>query len=267
MRGAVGRGIIPSRASERSLSLHRARSGSTWRACARPSSGSRPAMPARRSSMPPWPSPLSRREDGSGEAAFLLTRRADGLRAHGGQWALPGGRCDEGETVGAGGAARASRGDRPLARRRRRARHARRLSDALGLSRHAGGGVGGTAARAGRQPRGGGLGPPHRARRYRPRRRRRLRHHPAERAARRARPDRRQPGARADGGLRSTSSASCSPAAPPASPTSSSPCSPGAESASPSPRPRCHPGPCARDPSLGLRRCLRRAGSRRQAPG
>lgn len=34
-----------------------------------------------------------------GEAAFLLTKRTDRLRAHGGQWALPGGRCDEGETV------------------------------------------------------------------------------------------------------------------------------------------------------------------------
>ena len=38
-------------------------------------------------------------EDGSGEAAFLLTRRAKGLRGHSGQWALPGGRCDSGETV------------------------------------------------------------------------------------------------------------------------------------------------------------------------
>ena len=36
--------------------------------------------------------------DGSGEAGFLLTRRAEGLRSHGGQWALPGGRCDKGET-------------------------------------------------------------------------------------------------------------------------------------------------------------------------
>jgi len=36
--------------------------------------------------------------DGSGEAAFLLTRRAAKLRAHGSQWALPGGRCDDGET-------------------------------------------------------------------------------------------------------------------------------------------------------------------------
>jgi 8-oxo-dGTP pyrophosphatase MutT (NUDIX family) len=36
--------------------------------------------------------------DGSGATAFLLTRRAHGLRFHGGQWALPGGRCDEGET-------------------------------------------------------------------------------------------------------------------------------------------------------------------------
>src|SRR5205823_3008402 len=36
--------------------------------------------------------------DGSGEAAFLLTRRAARLRAHGSQWALPGGRCDDGES-------------------------------------------------------------------------------------------------------------------------------------------------------------------------
>ena len=32
-----------------------------------------------------------------GSAAFLLTRRSEALRSHGGQWALPGGRCDEGE--------------------------------------------------------------------------------------------------------------------------------------------------------------------------
>jgi len=38
-------------------------------------------------------------DDGSGETAFLLTRRASALRAHGGQWALPGGRCDPGETL------------------------------------------------------------------------------------------------------------------------------------------------------------------------
>ena len=31
--------------------------------------------------------------------ALLLTLRAAGLRAHRGQWALPGGRCDEGETA------------------------------------------------------------------------------------------------------------------------------------------------------------------------
>jgi 8-oxo-dGTP pyrophosphatase MutT (NUDIX family) len=35
--------------------------------------------------------------DGSG-TALLLTRRAAGLRAHSNQWALPGGRCDQGET-------------------------------------------------------------------------------------------------------------------------------------------------------------------------
>src|ERR1700721_174533 len=37
-------------------------------------------------------------DDGSGQTAFLLTRRAAELRAHGGQWALPGGRCDPGES-------------------------------------------------------------------------------------------------------------------------------------------------------------------------
>lgn len=36
--------------------------------------------------------------DAQDGAAFLLTRRAARLRAHGGQWALPGGRCDAGET-------------------------------------------------------------------------------------------------------------------------------------------------------------------------
>jgi 8-oxo-dGTP pyrophosphatase MutT (NUDIX family) len=36
--------------------------------------------------------------DRSGETALLLTLRAAGLRAHRGQWALPGGRCDAGET-------------------------------------------------------------------------------------------------------------------------------------------------------------------------
>ena len=34
----------------------------------------------------------------AGETALLLTRRAAGLRAHRAQWALPGGRCDVGET-------------------------------------------------------------------------------------------------------------------------------------------------------------------------
>jgi 8-oxo-dGTP pyrophosphatase MutT (NUDIX family) len=37
-------------------------------------------------------------DDGPGGTALLLTLRAAGLRAHRGQWALPGGRCDEGET-------------------------------------------------------------------------------------------------------------------------------------------------------------------------
>jgi 8-oxo-dGTP pyrophosphatase MutT (NUDIX family) len=37
--------------------------------------------------------------DAPGEAAFLLTKRTPKLRAHGGQWALPGGRVDPGETI------------------------------------------------------------------------------------------------------------------------------------------------------------------------
>lgn len=37
-------------------------------------------------------------EGAAGTTAFLLTERATGLRAHSGQWALPGGRCDAGET-------------------------------------------------------------------------------------------------------------------------------------------------------------------------
>jgi 8-oxo-dGTP pyrophosphatase MutT (NUDIX family) len=35
--------------------------------------------------------------DDAGRPCFLLTRRAAGLRRHAGQWALPGGRLDEGE--------------------------------------------------------------------------------------------------------------------------------------------------------------------------
>ncbi len=38
-------------------------------------------------------------DDGSGETAFVLTKRGRDLRAHKGQYALPGGRCDEGESA------------------------------------------------------------------------------------------------------------------------------------------------------------------------
>jgi 8-oxo-dGTP pyrophosphatase MutT (NUDIX family) len=38
-------------------------------------------------------------DDGSGETSLLLTRRTHRLRAHGGQWALPGGLCEPGETT------------------------------------------------------------------------------------------------------------------------------------------------------------------------
>ena len=39
--------------------------------------------------------------DAAGGTAVLLTLRAAGLRAHSSQWALPGGRCDAGETPAA----------------------------------------------------------------------------------------------------------------------------------------------------------------------
>src|ERR1700676_4979332 len=41
---------------------------------------------------------LAEAGDAASGTALLLTLRAAGLRAHRGQWALPGGRCDEGET-------------------------------------------------------------------------------------------------------------------------------------------------------------------------
>lgn len=38
-------------------------------------------------------------DDGAGDAAFILTRRAERLSAHSGQYALPGGRVDGGESA------------------------------------------------------------------------------------------------------------------------------------------------------------------------
>src|SRR5260370_33173087 len=61
-----------------------------------------PRLPAREATCGLTPAAVAitlvEAQDGSGATAFLLTRRAHGLRFHGGQWALPGGRCDEGET-------------------------------------------------------------------------------------------------------------------------------------------------------------------------
>ena len=37
--------------------------------------------------------------DDFGRVCFILTRRREGLRRHGGQWALPGGRLEDGETA------------------------------------------------------------------------------------------------------------------------------------------------------------------------
>jgi 8-oxo-dGTP pyrophosphatase MutT (NUDIX family) len=45
---------------------------------------------------------LTDADDGSGETALILTGRVAGLRSHGGQWALPGGRIDAGETPAQG---------------------------------------------------------------------------------------------------------------------------------------------------------------------
>src|SRR5450631_3394953 len=42
---------------------------------------------------------LTEAADAADGTAVLLTLRTAGLRAHRGQWALPGGRCDEGETA------------------------------------------------------------------------------------------------------------------------------------------------------------------------
>ena len=41
---------------------------------------------------------LAEADAAAGGTALLLTLRASGLRAHSNQWALPGGRCDDGET-------------------------------------------------------------------------------------------------------------------------------------------------------------------------
>ena len=41
---------------------------------------------------------VDRGDDDADETALLLTRRASSLRSHRAQWALPGGRCDAGET-------------------------------------------------------------------------------------------------------------------------------------------------------------------------
>ncbi|HXW25322.1 MAG TPA: CoA pyrophosphatase [Xanthobacteraceae bacterium] len=44
---------------------------------------------------------LVQADEPAGAAAFVLTRRTADLRAHRNQWALPGGRCDAGETAAA----------------------------------------------------------------------------------------------------------------------------------------------------------------------
>ncbi len=80
--------------------------------------------------------------DDEGRACFLLTRRADRLRAHARQWALPGGRIDPGETAeGAALRELAEEVGLTLGAYAVLGR-AGRLPDALGVRHHAGGGVG-----------------------------------------------------------------------------------------------------------------------------
>lgn len=55
--------------------------------------------PHRQDELRPAAVALAITADEDGNACFLLTRRAAGLRAHSGQWALPGGRLDDGESA------------------------------------------------------------------------------------------------------------------------------------------------------------------------
>ena len=125
-----------------------------------------------------------RGRDAATGTAFLLTRRAASLRAHSAQWALPGGRCDPGETPGAGRVARAARRARRRTGRGRCAGPARRLSDPVGLSDHAGRGVGQHECRDRAEPGGGRIRASHCARRYRTGGCVQLHHDPRKHAAR-----------------------------------------------------------------------------------
>src|ERR1700761_3426206 len=60
-----------------------------------PESGPEPASALKRAAVAIV---LVEADDTADGTAFVLTRRASSLRSHRGQWALPGGRCDAGET-------------------------------------------------------------------------------------------------------------------------------------------------------------------------
>ena len=80
--------------------------------------------------------------DDAQQPCFVLTRRTERLNRHAGQWALPGGRVDPGETAEAAALRELEEEVGPGTRARQRARPARRLPDALGLRDHAGRGLG-----------------------------------------------------------------------------------------------------------------------------
>ena len=99
--------------------------------------------------------------DGPRDTALLLTQRASSLRAHSSQWALPGGRCDAGETAIAG-ALRELHEELGLELSPDDVLGTLdELCDPLRLSDHARRGVGARHRRPVAEPGRGGVGAPH----------------------------------------------------------------------------------------------------------
>ena len=103
---------------------------------------------------------LQRSGHWSTEAALILTRRAASLRGHAGQWALPGGRIDAGETPEQT-ALRELQEEVGLQLQPGDVMGRLDTLHPLGLCHHAGGAVGRRGATAQTQPGRGGQHPPH----------------------------------------------------------------------------------------------------------